>query len=49
MKDYTYTRASLNPDAFAWLTNMGLRETQWILDAKWLYLIHNMSYKNWIS
>jgi len=50
MKNYTYNSiASLDPDAFSWLTRMGLKETQWILDTKWLSIIHNMSYKNWIS
>jgi len=41
MKDFTYSsKKSLRFDAFHWLSNMGLKETQWILDTRcFLYIL----------
>jgi len=55
MKDFTYydnDKRSLLMSDCNWLTKTGLRETQWILDAKWL-LAHthsiNLTFKEWIN
>lgn len=50
MKDYTYNnKTSLDADAYHWLSNIGFKETQWILDTKWLSVVHDISYKKWIG
>jgi len=55
MKDFTYyddDKRSLLMSDCNWLTKTGLRETQWILDVKWL-LAHthniNLTFKEWIN
>ena len=55
MKDFTYyddDKRSLLMSNYNWLTKTGLRETQWILDVKWL-LAHthsiNLKFKEWIG
>ena len=51
MKDFTYNnnKTNLDPNAFHWLTDMGLKETQWILDTKCLSIDYHLVYKNWIN
>ena len=50
MKDFTYIQKNydLYPSACFWLKQMGLRETQWILDAGWLLSSYDMTYNKWI-
>jgi len=51
MKDFQY----YNPDGPTppnrkWLRKIGLRETQWILDANWFIRYHPKSiYKEWVD
>ncbi|KKN00707.1 hypothetical protein LCGC14_1135070 [marine sediment metagenome] len=53
MKDFTYHEKeySLEADACSWLTIMGLRETLWILDLKWIIHYYNgiITYSKWIK
>lgn len=52
MKDFAYYESSLHSlhhDACDWLTNMGLRETRWILDADWISYSYDITYCKWIS
>ena len=54
MRDYKYTynnggEPSLDADAFYWLSEMGLKETQWILDTKWLSIDYNLAFQKWID
>ena len=53
MKDFTYTynnsELSLDHDAFHWLDDMGLKETQWILDTIWLSRNPDLAFKQWID
>jgi len=52
MKDFTYydrDKKSLHIDDCDWLENMGLRETQWILDGQWfLRPPEHRIFKEWI-
>jgi len=52
MKDYTYTynnsdEPSLDADAFYWLSRIGFKETQWILDTRWLS--YDLAFHKWID
>ncbi len=50
MKDFTYYRdnkISLHISDYNWLENMGLRETQWILDTEWLK--GHVTFKRWVG
>jgi len=50
MKNFTYIENySLHYAAAAWLTNMGLRETRWILDSDWISYSYDISYKKWME
>lgn len=53
MKDFLYINSNKNspePHEQTWLRKMGLRETQWILDADWLLRYHPKSvYKEWVG
>ena len=53
MKDFTYTynnnKPSLHHDAFHWLSSMGFKETQWILDTRWLSRDYDLAFSEWID
>lgn len=50
MKEFTYIgEYSLLPDACEWLTNMGLHETRWILDADWIIFSYEITYHQWMK
>jgi len=53
MKDYTYTynnnEPSLDADAFHWLSKIGFKETQWILDTRWLSCDYDLAFREWID
>lgn len=49
MKEFIYIENySLHHVAAAWLTNMGFRETRWILDGVWISFSYDITYKQWI-
>ena len=43
---YNYDKTDLHISGSVWLTEMGLIETQWFLDTKWL--ITRTAYHKWI-
>ena len=53
MKDFTYyddDKISLRVSDCQWLREMGLVETQWILDIKWLLMrVNRPVFKEWIG
>ena len=54
MKDYTYTyninnEPSLDCYAFHWLSKIGFKETQWILDTRWLSRGYDLAFQKWIG
>ena len=53
MKDFTYHNANeycLLSDSCSWLRQMGLLETFWVLDIKWIIFYYEdiVTYKEWI-
>jgi len=51
MKKFTHIESglhSLHHDDCVWLTNMGLRETRWILDVDWISYSYDITYKQWM-
>ncbi len=53
MKDFTYygfNKINLHIDDCEWLEEMGLKETQWILDTVWILMQnYNPTFKEWIN
>jgi len=53
MKDFTYyafDKTNLHIDGCEWLEEMGLKETQWILDTTWICTQSNCpTFKKWIK
>lgn len=50
MKDFIYVENySLHYAAAAWLTDIGLHETRWMLDASWISRSYLMTYSEWIE
>jgi len=56
MKDFYYyndnNKSGLCVTDSVWLTDLGLRETKWILDATWIltanHRVNPVSFKEWI-
>lgn len=55
MKDFYYyndtNKSGLCVTDSVWLTEIGLRETKWFLDAMWIFSTNNtypISFKEWI-
>jgi len=50
MKEFIHVgdQYSLLYDSCHWLTKMGLRETRWILDARWILSSYDTTYGKWM-
>ena len=52
MKEFDYSsskKTSLSPDPSYWLVDMGLRETRWILDTRWIIRTCEVTYNEWLE